>query len=438
MAEPVMPTSTSALAGIRVLEFSRVLAGPWCGMTLADLGAEVIKIEPLDGDDTRGYGPPFLNTAGSEQSGFDKAGAEQQARQPPGSDLNSGLDSNSNSSADTHDRPLSAYFAACNRNKRSLALDLRHPDSRPLIDALIGDADVLIENFRNGVAESLGIGYGRASALNPRLIYCAISGYGRDGPSADRAGYDFAVQAESGLMAITGPADGAASKVGVATADVTTGLNATVAILAALHARARSGVGQRIDIALFDAQLQALANVASSALFTGEDARRYGNAHPSIVPYQTFAASDGEFALAVASDKLWQRLCDLLDTPQWREDPRCARNADRVIHRDWLIPQLAARFAEHPAAFWLARFEAAGIPAAPVNSMREAVFGELASARGLRIDAGGVPVLRSPLRFSHTPIDQYRRPPQLGEDAEAVCARYGVDPAALRAAGAMR
>jgi crotonobetainyl-CoA:carnitine CoA-transferase CaiB-like acyl-CoA transferase len=246
------------------------------------------------------------------------------------------------------------------------------------------------------------------------------------------------VQAESGLMAITGPADGAASKVGVATADVTTGLNATVAILAALHARARSGVGQRIDIALFDAQLQALANVASSALFTGEDARRYGNAHPSIVPYQTFAASDGEFALAVASDKLWQRLCDLLDTPQWREDPRCARNADRVIHRDWLIPQLAARFAEHPAAFWLARFEAAGIPAAPVNSMREAVFGELASARGLRIDAGGVPVLRSPLRFSHTPIDQYRRPPQLGEDAEAVCARYGVDPAALRAAGAMR
>lgn len=428
-----MPTSTSALAGIRVLEFSRVLAGPWCGMTLADLGADVIKIEPLDGDDTRGYGPPFL-----DGTRFDKTGAAPRTLARENSNSDSSRDSNPDFEDSARDRPLSAYFAACNRNKRSLALDLRHPDSRPLIDALIGDADVLIENFRNGVAETLGIGYGCASALNPRLIYCAISGYGRDGPGADRAGYDFAVQAETGLMAITGPADGAASKVGVATADVTTGLNATVAILAALHARARSGVGQRIDIALFDAQLQALANVASSALFTGEDARRYGNAHPSIVPYQTFTASDGDFALAVASDKLWQRLCELLDTPQWRDDPRCARNAERVIHRDWLIPQLAARFAERPAAFWLAHFQAAGIPAAPVNSVREAVFGELASARGLRVDAGGVPMLRSPLRFSDTPIEDYRRPPQLGEDAEAICAHYGVDSAALRAAGAMR
>ena len=252
----------SALAGIKVLELSRVLAGPWCGMTLADLGAEVIKLEPLEGDDTRGYGPPFL---GDPQDG------------------------------------LSAYFSSCNRGKRSIAVDLRHPEAKPLVEALIRDADVLIENFRTGVAESLGIDHARSRALNPRLIHCAISGYGRSGPDAQRPGYDFAVQAESGLMAITGPADGPASKVGVATVDIATGLNATIAILAALQQRTRTGEGQYIDLSLFDVQLQALANVAASVLFTGENARRYGNAHPSIVPYQTFDASDGAFALACAS-----------------------------------------------------------------------------------------------------------------------------------------
>jgi crotonobetainyl-CoA:carnitine CoA-transferase CaiB-like acyl-CoA transferase len=402
----------SALAGIKVLEFSRVLAGPWSGMTLADLGADVIKIEPLEGDDTRGYGPPFLG------SGLLESGSE---------------------TADNHDtHGVSAYFAACNRNKRSLALDLRHPDARPLIEALIRDADVMIENFRNGVAESLGIGYDDVRALNPRLIYCAISGYGRDGPGADRPGYDFAIQAQSGLMAITGPREGAASKVGVAIADITTGLNATIAILAALHARIRSGTGQRIDIALFDSQLQALANVASSVLYTGEDAHRYGNAHPSIVPYQTFAAADGEFALAVASDKLWRALCDLLGASQWRDDPRCATNAMRVRHRDWLIPQLASRFTHESVASWLERFQAVGIPAAPVNSVHGAVFGELANARGLRVDADGVPMLRSPLRLSETPIDTYRRPPQLNEHADEICAHYGFDAHALRMARAIR
>jgi crotonobetainyl-CoA:carnitine CoA-transferase CaiB-like acyl-CoA transferase len=404
-----------ALTGIKVLEFSRVLAGPWCGMTLADLGAEVIKIEPLDGDDTRGYGPPFL-----------------------GNDLETMLE-------DGDQHGLSAYFAACNRNKRSIALDLRHPESRGLVEAMIRDADVLVENFRNGVAESLGVGEAQARALNPRLIYCAISGYGRDGPAVDRPGYDFAIQAESGLMAITGPADGAPCKVGVATADITTGLNATIAILAALYRRDAGGknehidaVGQRIDIALFDSQLQALANVASSALFTGDDARRYGNAHPSIVPYQIFDASDGAFALACASDRLWQRLCDLLDVPDWRNDPRCATNAARVRHRDWLIPQLVERFAKAANTDWLARFEAAGIPAAPVNSVRGAVFGELAAARGLRVEADGVPMIASPLRFSDTPIGSYRRPPELSEHADAICVHYGVDANVLRKAGAMR
>ncbi len=368
-------------------------------MTLADLGADVIKLEPLDGDDTRGYGPPFLGEG---------------------------------------DARISAYFASCNRGKRSIAMDLRHPDARPLLEALIRDADVQIENFRTGVAESLGLGYPTLRALNPRLIHCAISGYGRDGPGAQRPGYDFAVQAESGLMAITGPADGPASKVGVASVDITTGLNATIAILAALHQRATTGEGQSIELSLFDVQLQALANVVSSALFTGGEAKRYGNAHASIVPYQTFDAADGAFALACGSDALWQRLCGLIDRDDWRVDPRCATNAARVRHRDWLVPELAARFAQDTVAAWLARFETAGIPAAPVNSVRDAAFGELATARGLRIEADGIPMIASPLRMSASPAGAAIRPPRLGEHTDLLCAELGFDAHALRAAGAVR
>ncbi len=384
----------SALTGIKVLELARVLAGPWCGMTLADLGAEVIKFEPLEGDDTRGYGPPFRED-------------------------------------------ISAYFASCNRNKQSIAVDLRHPDVRPLVESLIRDSDVLIENFRTGVAESLGIDYDHIRALNPRLIYCAISGYGRSGPDAQRPGYDFVVQAESGLMSITGPTDGPPSKVGVAITDLTAGLNATIAILAALHQRARTGEGQYIELSLFDVQVQALANVASSVLFTDADAKRYGNAHPSIVPYQTFDASDGTFALACASDRLWQRLCALIDNPHWLDDPRCATNTARVQHRKWLIPQLAQCFVNHTVANWLTRFEAAGIPSAPVNTVRDAVMGDLATARGLRIDAGGIPMIASPLRMSASPMAQPQRPPRLGEHADAICAGYGLDADTLRNAGAI-
>ncbi|GAA4792507.1 CoA transferase [Lysobacter hankyongensis] len=389
----------AALAGIKVIELSRVLAGPWCGMTLADLGAEVIKLEPLEGDDTRGYGPPFI---GHGEDG------------------------------------LSAYFTSCNRGKRAIAMDLRHPQARPLLEALIRDADVLIENFRSGVAESLGLDYPALRALNPRLIHCAISGYGRSGPGAQRPGYDFAVQAESGLMSITGPADGAASKVGVATVDLTTGLNATIAILAALHQRARTGEGQSIELSLFDVQVQALANVAASVLFTGHDARRYGNAHASIVPYQTFDAADGAFALACGSDALWARLCALIERPEWRDDPRCATNAARVEHRGWLIPKLEACFAVDGVAAWLARFESAGIPAAPVNTVREAVFGTLATARGLRIEADGIPMIASPLRMSASPPAEPQRPPHLGEHTDAICAALGFDADTLRTAGAIR
>jgi crotonobetainyl-CoA:carnitine CoA-transferase CaiB-like acyl-CoA transferase len=387
-----------ALAGLKVLELSRVLAGPWCGMTLADLGADVIKLEPLEGDDTRGYGPPFLGEG---------------------------------------DARLSAYFASCNRGKRSIAMDLRHPEARPLLEALIRDADVLIENFRTGVAESLGLDQASLRALNPRLIHCAISGYGRSGPGARRPGYDFAVQAESGLMAITGPADGPPSKVGVATVDITTGLNATIAILAALHQRARTGEGQSIELSLFDVQVQALANVASSVLFTGADAKRYGNAHASIVPYQTFDARDDAFALACGSDALWQRLCRLIAKPHWADDPRCDTNAARVRHRDWLIPELERIFATDTAAAWLARFEAAGIPAAPVNGVHDAVFGDLATARGLRTEADGIPMIASPLRMSATPVVDPQRPPHLGEHTDAICAALGFDASVLRDAGAV-
>ncbi len=378
-----------------MLELARVLAGPWCGMTLADLGAEVVKLEPLEGDDTRGYGPPFRED-------------------------------------------ISAYFASCNRGKRSIAVDLRHPEAKPLVEALIREADVLIENFRTGVAESLGIDYAQARALNPRLIYCAISGYGRSGPDAQRPGYDFVVQAESGLMSITGPTDGPPSKVGVATVDLTTGLNATIAILAALHQRTRTGEGQYIELSLFDVQVQALANVASSVLFTDADAKRYGNAHPSIVPYQTFDASDGAFALACASDRLWQRLCALIDRPQWLDDPRCATNAARVEHRDWLIPELAQCFFSDSVATWLTRFDTAGIPAAPVNGVRDAVMGALATARGLRIDAEGIPMIASPLRMSASPMAAPQRPPRLSEHADTICAAHGFDADALRSAGAIR
>lgn len=382
--------AAAALAGLRVLEFSRVLAGPWCGMQLADLGADVIKIEPPGGDDTRGYGPPF-------RDGF------------------------------------SAYFSCCNRGKRSITLDLRHPGTRPLLARMLERADVVIQNFRPGAAEALGLGAGDALTINPRLVYCAITGYGSTGPGADRPGYDFVVQAESGLMSITGPADGAASKVGVAVADLFAGLDASTAILAALYARERSGRGQAIEISLFDAQLQALANIASSVLFTGEDAVRHGNAHASIVPYQTFATGDGEFALACASDGLWQRLCMLLDRAEWIRDTRCASNPARVENRHWLVPALAACFATGTVADWLQRLQAAGIPAAPVNGVRAALESALVHTRGLRVDDEGIPMLASPLRLSGTPVVAPRRPPHLGEHSEAICREHGVDAATLRA-----
>ena len=373
----------SALAGIKVLELASVLAGPFSGMTLADLGAEVIKLEPPAGDATRGFGPPFRDG-------------------------------------------MSAYFACCNRNKRSLALDLADPASRPQLEALVRWADVVIENFRGGVAERLGVDPARLAALNPRLVHCSISGYGRDGAAADRPGYDFVVQAEAGLMAVTGPADGEPCKAGVAVADLFAGQNATIAILAALRQRERTGRGQHIDIALFDSQLQMLANVASAVLFTESEAGRHGNAHASIVPYQAFAAADGLLAIAVASEALWQRFCVALGQPHWRHDPRYADNAQRVRHRDALVAEIAAIIAPATVADWIGRLTAAGVPAAPVNGVRDALRHPLTDARGMRVELDGVPMLGSPLRLSAAPVGYRRPPPALDAHADEIRAELGL------------
>lgn len=386
---------TPSLHGIKVIELSRVLAGPWCAMTLADLGADVIKLEPFGGDDTRALGPPFRDG-------------------------------------------MSAYFACCNRNKRSMAINLRAAGAQAVIAALAAHADVVIENYRSGKAETFGVGYAQLAALNPRLIYCSISGYGRTGIGAQWPGYDFVVQAEAGLMAITGPRDGEPSKVGVALVDVMTGQNAVIAILAALRAREHSGVGQRIDVSLFDTQLQALANVASSVCFTGEDARRYGNAHASIVPYQSFHASDGEFVLAVASDALWQQLCQTLAQPAWLTDPQFCDNAARVRNRERVCAALAALFIAQPVQHWLDVMASAGVPASRVNSVKQALEHPVAHDRGMRIAIDDIPLVGSPLKLSETPVRYQLPPPQLGEHSDEVLAELGLDAQALRAAGVIR
>jgi len=357
----------SALSGIKILELARVLAGPWCGMSLADLGADVIKVEPPAGDDTRGWGPPFRNG-------------------------------------------LSAYFACCNRNKRSIALDLRMPESRAIIDALIRQSDVLIENYRTGGAEHLGVDYACAKKINPAIIYCSISGYGRTGPHAYKPGYDFAIQAEAGLMSITGPVDGTPYRTGTAVADIATGQNAAMAILAALIHRMKTGEGQAIEISLFDSQLQLLANSASAVLFSGNDAKRLGNQHPNIVPYQVFSASDGYFVLAVASEKLWRDCCAVLARADWLHDPRFLDNAARVANRDVLIDDMQSIFSGQCLRHWQELFEQAGIPIAPINTVQQAIEHPVTTARDMRIECGNVSMIGSPLKLEQTPVS-YRLPP---------------------------
>ena len=378
----------SPLTGVRVLDLTRVLAGPLCTMMLGDLGADVIKVErPGAGDDTRQWGPPW-------------------AEGPRGRE--------------------SAYFLAVNRNKRSLVADLKAEPDRTLVQALAREADVLVENFVSGTMERHDLGYESLAALNPGLIYCSITGYGGGEDRDERGGYDFAVQAEAGWMSITGEPGGEPVKVGVAVIDVLAGQNAAVGILAALNERQRSGLGQRVGVTLFDSALAGLVNVAQSAL-VGAEPGRYGNAHASIVPYQAFEAADRPVVIAVGNDGQWSRLCSALDVPGLATDPRYATNPRRVENRLELLPLLAARVRERPAAAWIARFEEAGIPCALVRTVAEAMrdaraAGSLWSFSGTPY--GKVESVASPLHLARTPAGVRRPAPALGEHSAEISGNH--------------
>lgn len=378
------------LSHLRVLDLSRVLAGPWAAQLLADLGAEVIKVErPGAGDDTRHWGPPYLRDAAGRET------AE------------------------------SAYYLATNRGKRSLTLDLATSDGQGIARRLATRADVLIENFAVGTLARWGLDWESLRAVNPRLVYCSITGYGQTGPNRQRAGYDFAIQAEAGLMSVTGETAGGPQKVGVAVSDLTAGFYASVAILAALVHRDRTGEGQHIDVALFDAQVAALANVALNYLVSGDVPRRWGNAHVNIVPYTLFDTADRPIVLAVGNDAQFRRFCEVAGRPDLAADPRFATNDARVRHREPCVAALAPMLRGRPAADWLARLGEAGIPCAPVNDVAEVFASEQAVARGLRIDlphpsAGSVPLVANPIRFSATPVTYDTPPPVLGQHTDAI------------------
>ncbi|MCS6827552.1 MAG: CoA transferase [Caldilinea sp.] len=371
------------LSDVCVLDLSRILAGPYCTMVLADYGADVIKIEePLTGDGTRAWGPPWVGDQ-------------------------------------------SAYFLAANRNKRSVAVDLKHPEGRRIVHELAKRADVVIENFKVGGAEKLGIDYATLSALNPRLIYCSITGYGQTGPYKDRAGYDFIIQAEGGVMSITGPEEGEPYKVGVAIADITAGLFAATAILTALHERERSGKGQAIDVALLDAQIAWLANVAQNYLATGEPPKRYGNAHPSIVPYETFPTADGRIAVGVGNDVQFRKLCEAAGRPELAEDTRFCTNRARVEHRKTLIPLLQELFRTRTSKEWLSLLTASGVPAGPINDVAAALNDPQVRARGMvqEVDhptLGRIRLLGPVAKFSRTPAQIRHAPPPLGYHTDEV------------------
>ncbi len=384
------------LDGVRVLDLSRILAGPWATQVLADLGAEVIKIErPGAGDDTRSWGPPYLKDA------------------------------------DGNDTGESAYYLCANRGKRSLAIDFTTPEGQRLIRELVGRCDVLVENYKVGGLKKYGLDYASLRTVKPELVYCSITGYGQDGPYANRAGYDAAIQAIGGLMSVTGEPDGkpgaGPQKVGVAATDLMTGMYAATAILAALRHAERTGIGQQIDLALLDTQVAWLANQASNYLVGGVVPARQGTAHPNIVPYQVMPAADGYFMLAVGNDGQFARFCEVLGEPQLASDPRYATNQARVAHRDLLVPYLQQRLRTRPAAEWLAALEAVAVPANPVNRIDQVFDDPQVRARGLRVSlahprAGQVPGVANPMRFSQTPVRYGSAAPMLGEGTVAVLA----------------
>ena len=387
-------TSIKALGHLRVLDLTRVLAGPWCTQLLADLGADVIKVErPGSGDDTRAWGPPFLKDA------------------------------------DGRDTTEAAYYLSANRGKRSVTVDIGKPQGQQLVRRLSAASDVVIENYKVGQLAKYGLDYARLAADNPRLIYCSITGFGQDGPYKDRAGYDFIIQAMGGFMSITGERDdlpgGGPQKAGVAVSDLMTGMYATVAILAAVAQRERTGAGQYIDMALFDTVIAMLANMNMNFLTTGKAPGRAGNAHQNIVPYQVFAAADGHVVIAVGNDSQYAKFCEIAGRPDLAADPRFTSNAERVRNRALLVPLLEAIVRDKPAAFWTGKLEAAGVPCGPINSIAQALADPQAVARGLRIElphptAGTVPLVGMPIRMSASSPSYERPPPLLGEHTDEV------------------
>lgn len=395
------------LEGVRVLDLSRILAGPWATQVLADFGADVIKVErPGVGDDTRTWGPPYLKDA------------------------------------DGNDTSESAYYLCANRGKRSVAIDFTTAEGQALIRELLTRCDVLVENYKVGGLKKYGLDFASVHAINPSLVYCSITGYGQDGPYAQRAGYDAAIQAIGGLMSVTGEPDDSPGagpqKVGVAATDLMTGMYAATAILAALRHAERTGVGQQIDLALLDTQVAWLANQASNYLIGGVVPTRQGTAHPNIVPYQVMPASDGYFMLAVGNDGQFARLCEVIGEPQLASDPRYATNNARVAHRGELVPYLQQRLSMRPAAEWLAALETAVVPANTVNRIDQVFDDPQVQARGLRIElphtgGGNVSMVRNPLKFSATPLQYRQAAPVLGEHtAQVLDEVLGMDAVRLR------
>jgi formyl-CoA transferase len=414
-----MSDKPAALPHLKVLDLSRVLAGPWCTQILADLGADVVKVErPGAGDDTRHWGPPFLKDAQG------------------------------------NDTEHAAYYTCANRNKRSITVDIAKPEGQALIRQLAAQSDVLVENFKVGGLGHYGLDYESLKQVNPKLIYCSVTGFGQDGPYAERAGYDLMVQAMSGMMSITGRPDevpgGGPQRVGVALTDIFTGVYAATAILAALEVRHRTGEGQHIDMSLLDVGMAILANQAGGFLNTGKVPQRQGNSHPSLVPYQDMPTKDGAMLLAIGNDGQFTRFCEVAGRPELAQDARYATNTQRVLHRADLVPQLEAITRTRSTAEWIAALEHKAVPCGPINDIGQAFADAQVQARGLAIEqprspqavaAEGVPTIRSvasPLRLSATPPVLHRAPPALGEHTNEVLGELGLDAtriAALRAAG---
>ena len=394
------------LSHITVLDLSRILAGPWCAQILADLGATVIKIEhPERGDDTRGWGPPFLK------------------------------DSDGNETSEA------AYYLGANRNKLSVAIDFTQPEGQAILRELAAQADVLLENYKVGGLAKYGLDYASVRAINPRIVYCSVTGFGQSGPYKSTAGYDFMIQGMGGLMSITGERDdlpgGGPQKVGVAVSDIMTGLYATIGIQAALMHRETSGVGQHVDMALLDTQVAMIANLNMNYLISGKVPGRMGNAHANIVPYQAFASSDGHVILAVGNDNQFEKFCNVAGRPELSSDPRFRKNSDRVRHREALVPMITAIIATRTTSDWTAALDAVQVPCGPINTLDQVFADPQVIHRGMRIDlphplSGTVPQVRNPIVFSDTPITYENAPPLLGQHTASVLAeRLGHDQAQI-------